>query len=301
MIHHIVANTNITSMNNILTDNLDYNRPIKIAEDVYWVGFNDPERGLHCNPYLILEGQEAILIDGGSRPEFSRVMMKIMQTGVEPSRISTLIYHHYDPDLCGSLPNLEDIIDRRDLRIISQHENNVFIRYYAVRSEMLCIKRMGYAMTFASGRRLRFIPTPYSHAQGAFMTLDEKTGILFSSDIFGSFHVENARWNLFQEFSQSCQHCTQALHHGQHCTTTNIHCELASIIAFHREIMTSNAALRYAIQQIRALKPRMIAPQHGSVFYRAQDINIVIERLLTLDDVGIDGFLQQERRNLESI
>ena len=49
--------------------NLNYDRVIQIAEGTYWIGFCDIEAGLHCNPYLIIDGEEAVVIDGGSRPD----------------------------------------------------------------------------------------------------------------------------------------------------------------------------------------------------------------------------------------
>ena len=52
---------------------------VEIAEGIYWVGFYDAQSGLHCNPYLIVDHDEALVIDGGSRPDFVTVMMKIMQ------------------------------------------------------------------------------------------------------------------------------------------------------------------------------------------------------------------------------
>ena len=48
------------------TGDLNIN-PIEIAEGIYWLGYTNNNVGLHCNPYLIREGDEAVLIDGGSR------------------------------------------------------------------------------------------------------------------------------------------------------------------------------------------------------------------------------------------
>lgn len=90
-------------MNAEMKDPLDYEKVIPIADDIYWVGFYDKPSGLHCNPYLIIDGEEAVVIDGGSRPDFPTVMMKILQTGIEPSSITAMIYQHYDPDLVGSI------------------------------------------------------------------------------------------------------------------------------------------------------------------------------------------------------
>jgi flavorubredoxin len=80
-------------------DAIDIERSVEIAEGVYWVGYYDEQAGLHCNPYLIVDNDEAVVIDGGSRPDFATVMMKILQTGIAPNQISGLLYQHYDPDL----------------------------------------------------------------------------------------------------------------------------------------------------------------------------------------------------------
>ena len=69
-------------MLNIDIASIDYENPVEIAEEIYWVGFYDAQSGLHCNPYLIIDNDEAIVIDGGSRPDFATVMMKILQTGL---------------------------------------------------------------------------------------------------------------------------------------------------------------------------------------------------------------------------
>lgn len=277
-------------MSRIPKAKLDYSRPIALSEDVYWVGFNDPKRGLHCNPYLIVDGDEAVLLDGGSRPEFSTVMMKIMQTGVLPGTISTLIYHHYDPDLCGSIPHLEKIIDRPDLKLVSQAENNIFIRYYSVRSRMYCIEAMERRLTLKSGRTLRFIPTPYAHSPGSFMTYDEKSGILFSSDIMGSHSVAD-KWDLYFNLSPECENCTEpGPGDGPHpCSRTGHPCPFIGIDRFHRVIMTSNKALQLAAHRILELSPAMVAPQHGSVIRGEKEIRLLAQHLYNLKGVGIDG------------
>lgn len=277
-------------MSDIINQNLDYSRPIKLAEDVYWVGFADLPAGLHCNPYLIVDEGEAVLIDGGSRPDFAEVMMKIMQTGIEPASISTLIYHHYDPDLCGSIPNLEDIILRDDLRIVSHRENNIFIGYYGTRSRLMCVESMGYDLKLKSGRVLKFFRTPYAHSPGSFITLDTKTGILFSSDIFGSYGPKK-EWDLFMELPELCHSCKEKhdMKTDFSCATINAFCPLPGILNFHRRIMTSNHALQYALKQVSKAIPSIIAPQHGSVLHKDVDIRTIMDRLLELDDIGMDS------------
>ncbi len=267
--------------------NLDYDGPVKIAEDIYWIGFYDRDAKLHCNPYLIVDGDEAVVIDSGSRPDFPTVMMKILKTGVRPENIRALIYHHYDPDLCGGIPNLEDIIDRPDLKIISDFQNNIFIRHYAVSSELVSLKQLDYAFTFSSGRRLTFHATPYSHAAGSFITLDEKSGVLFTSDLFGSYASE---WELFLSLEVECALCDDFAN----CQNKRSYCPLPDIINFQQMVMTSGTALRHALSVIRGLEFTTIAPQHGSVINSPRDIDLILDRLEHLENVGIDRIILQE-------
>jgi hypothetical protein len=120
-----------------------------------------------ANPYLIREGDEAVLIDGGNRDDFSSVMLKILRTGIRPSQICRLIYQHYDPDLCGNLPQMEALIGTKELRIISHKENNVFIQYYSSKTPRLDFRDLGNQFTFATGRKLAFYATPFCHSRAA--------------------------------------------------------------------------------------------------------------------------------------
>ncbi|MDR2022521.1 MAG: MBL fold metallo-hydrolase [Hungatella sp.] len=266
---------------------LNYNEYVKIAEGVYWVGFFDENAGLHCNPYLIADGDEAVLIDSGSREDFSTVMLKVMRTGVSPGRISRLIYQHYDPDLCGNIPHIETLINSEDLKIISHHENNIFINYYSVSTPKQCIEQLGFHFEFASGRRLEFIRTPYSHSPGSFVTYDVKTKILFSSDIFGSY---DHNWSLFTLIGHECRDCTPR----KICPITQKVCQIKGIINFHQRNMPSKKALEYALERIEKLDISLIAPQHGSILDTFEAQEIVIKRLRELTKVGIDYFLEDE-------
>lgn len=267
--------------------NLDYSEYIEIGEGVYWVGYWDKEVGLHCNPYLIVDGDEAVLIDSGSRNDFTTVMLKIMRTGTNPSKIKRLIYHHYDPDLCGNIPHIESIIRNKDLKIISHAENNIFIKYYSVRSPMECIEKMGLEYRFESGRCLKFIRTPHAHTSGCFITYDTKTKILFSSDIFGSYDFD---WDLYTLIGEECEDCAP----DRICPITKKDCQIKGILEFHQRIMPSKKALDYALERIEEMDISLIAPQHGSILHTKKSQEIVIKHLKNLKDIGIDYYLKGE-------
>lgn len=269
---------------NTTEESLDYSRPVQIAEGIYWVGFHDLQSGLHCNPYLVVEGSEAVVIDGGSRPDFPSVMLKILSTGCEPSAIEALIYQHHDPDLCGSIPHFEDIIDRPDLKIIADKSSHMFIRHYAVSSKLFSLADYSNGFRFATGRELRFIPTPYAHTEGSFATFDSKTKVLFTSDLFGSYGF---KWDLYLKLDRQCAACTD---HSR-CPNHKAYCPLPDLLGFHQHVFHSTRILRYALRQLADIRFSIIAPQHGSIIKDADSIAIVRDKLASLEAVGIDRII----------
>jgi len=263
----------------------DYDRPIEIADNIFWTGFHEKISNFHCNPYLVVEGDQAVLIDAGSRPDFAIVMMKILQTGIAPEQIAALIYHHIDPDLCGSMSNMVDICKNPGLMVLSDPDNNIFLSYYIEREKRALLQSIddyGMKFTFA-GRTLQFFKTPYAHSTGSFVTYDKKTKTLFSSDLFGSV---SRQWELFLNLEEDCYGCDDY----DRCIRQKKYCPLPDILEFHKKVMTSEKALHYSMDVIGNLDLEMIAPQHGSILSKKKDINFLIEKLGSLKKVGIDAF-----------
>lgn len=262
-----------------------YDRPIAIADGVYWVGFHDERADLHCNPYLVVEDEEAVLIDAGSRPDFAVVMTKILQTGVAPRRIKALVYHHSDPDLCGSMANVVDMVGNPELMIITEKSSYAFLAYYLGKEHhhfLTCLDEIGFRLSVGK-RLLTFHHTPYCHNAGSFITYDTGRGILFSSDLFGSF---SRQWDLYLNLSEDCYHCRDY----ERCMNNRPYCPLPDILAFHRKIMPSGKALRLAMETIGRMEITTVAPQHGSVVVKKADIAFLIRLLTALDGVGIDAY-----------
>ncbi|MGM0417643.1 MAG: MBL fold metallo-hydrolase [Thermodesulfobacteriota bacterium] len=273
-------------MENQLGEKLTRTNPVEIGKGVYWVGFYEDFTGINCNPYLITEGEESVLIDGGSRPDFPSVMMKILKTGISPENIKSLIYQHYDPDLCGSIPHLEHIIDSENLKIISNAENMMFIKHYGGRSETVSLKELNYKYRFSSGRTLEFFNTPYAHSEGSFVTFDTQTKILFTSDLFGSY---SKKQNFYLDVPEKCFDCKNRT---EVCSETKDKCFLKDIEMFHKKVMTSERSLRYALEVISSIPFDIIAPQHGSIIKDFKSAVLVIKTLKELKDVGIDASLK---------
>lgn len=263
-------------------------RPVAIEEGIYWVGARDEFSRLQCNPYLLVEGDKAVLIDGGSRTNFATVMMKILQAGVDLQNIIALIYQHPDPDLCGSMPNILDLCRNPDLKVISMASNHLFIQYYIDRQLLSMLEKvedLDFMFSF-NGRRLRFIPTPYAHSAGSFATYDERTGTLFSSDLFGSL----CGGDLFINLDEKCALCSDM----NLCRLGRDRCPVEDILEFHRQVMPTRSVITYALEKIGKLDVHMLAPQHGNVIQGGRDVGIVMDLLRNIDQVGIDRLPAQQ-------
>lgn len=262
----------------------DYDRPVKVAGDVTWVGIHDASSGWLSSPYLVIDGEEAVLIDAGSRADFAAIMMKIMQTGIVPASIVALIYQNYNPRLWGSLQHLEMIISRSDLKIISDQTNLLFLQPYSEVATLVSLDQLNYRFTLSSGRTLEFIKTPFSPAAGSFMTFDTKSGVVFTGDLFSTYACQR---NLFLEFKEDCRTCKGEALIECH----SLSCPIMDILRFHKEIMSSERALKLALDRLAELPFTTLAPQHGSVISKPEDIVLVCELLSGLKGVGVDGII----------
>ena len=265
--------------------NLEYDRPVSIADGVYWVGTYNPDTGWLSSPYLVVdEDGEAVLVDGGCRSDFASVVMKMMQAEVFPWSIAALVYQNYNPRLWGSLPHLETLINRPDLRVVSDVANLMFIQHHSGSAPLVALEDLHFEYKFSSGRRLKFIKTPFAHSAGSFVTFDEKSRVLFTGDIFSSY---SRHWQFKLELRPECKTCPDSDMRSAQCG----YCPVKEMLDFHADIMSSERALKFALERIAGIPFRIIAPQHGSIIGKSDDIVFLSERLSTLSGVGIDGII----------
>jgi len=237
----------------------DYDQAIEIAEGVYWIGYYDEEASVHCNPYLIIDDDESIVIDPGSIPHFPIVSRKIVSR-IHPRQIGYIILSHQDPDLCGGLPVLEKIIGRDDLKLVAHRKAAIYIAYYGVTSPFFLPEDNDYRLILKSGRELKFVFTPYAHGPGTIVTYDTRTKILFSGDIFGGMSRD---WELFANESSE-----------------------ENVIQFSQVIFPPGDVMKKNLAKIESLDISMVAPQHGSIIKR-EEVSKYIELLKNLE-CGID-------------
>jgi len=238
-----------------MKNNVDYTQAIEIAENIYWIGMYLVGDSFQCHPYLILNGNESILIDPGSMLEFEETVRKV-ETITPLSSIKYIILHHQDPDLAAAVPAIEKLINRDDLLVVTHSRMTVLIKHYLIKSNYYEIDKMDNKLTCTSGFELEFLTTPYCHSPGAFVSYSPKTKVLFSGDIFGGIEESwefYAREDYFEKAKQ-----------------------------FHAEYMPSKDIFNFALSKIEKLDMELIAPQHGSIIQKKY-IPDLIEKMKDLD------------------
>ncbi|MEN8177660.1 MAG: MBL fold metallo-hydrolase [Pseudomonadota bacterium] len=239
--------------------NFDNNSAVAITRDIYWIGFYEESSKLHCNPYIMIDSEDVVLFDPGSIPDFPLVMRKVIDL-VNPQDVSLIITSHQDPDVCGNLAVVEDVVEHDDIRIAAHINTLRLIQHLGLKSKFYAVNQNDNQISLKSGRILEFVPVPFLHAPGAIMTYDRKTRSLFSGDVFGAI---DDHWSLFADkgFPENMK-------------------------AFHQAYMPTNAILRPAMERLQTMDIDCILPQHGSVI-EGDRVEVAIDYLKNLP-CGID-------------
>lgn len=245
---------------------LDLSKPVELKDGIHWIGAVTTDTSLHCNPYLLIDGDEAVLFDPGSMLHMGGVLKKLLCM-VDLKMIKYVVVHHEDPDVCASIPLLERM--GGDFKIVTHAKSAVLIRHYNVTSEFYYVSRSqnDRKLILKSGRVLQFYPAWFCHFPGAIMTYDAKSKILFTGDLFGGLSNE---WNLFADKSY-------------------VH----AMNAFHENYIPSTRILNIVLKQLDGLDIDIIASQHGSIINK--DIDFFINTLKNLK-CGVDFFLTDDQK-----
>ncbi len=248
---------------------LGVSEAILIAPNIYWVGMHLKNDPFQCHPYLIKNGNESILIDPGSMLEFDETVRKI-KTLINMQDIKYIILHHQDPDLAAAVPEIEKLINRDDLLIVTHSRMSLLVKHYLIKSNYYEIDKNNNKLLTSSGLELDFLTTPYCHSPGAFVSYEPISKVLFSGDIFGG--IEES-WDFYAD------------------ETYFLKAKL-----FHQEYMPSKDIFNYALAKIEKLDINLIAPQHGSVIEKKY-IHQLIQDMKNLDC----GLYIEEKYNRELI
>ena len=225
---------------------------LQLISGIYNVGISQQQHGLDCNPYLLVDGDEAVLFDPGSKFDYERVIENINEI-IPLEKIKYVVLHHEDPDFCAAVPLMEE--RGLNAQIVTTWRSMTLIQYYDIKSPYYLVDENDLVLKLSSGRTLQFILTPYLHFAGSFTTYDPMTKTLFSSDLFGAFSYNPT---LYADDDY-----------------------MEKMLTFHEHYMPSNSVLRPVMEIFSHLSIDRILPQHGSMI--VDKIKIYINALKELE------------------
>ncbi|MDD4050899.1 MAG: hypothetical protein PHR28_03220 [candidate division Zixibacteria bacterium] len=229
-------------------------KPHPVAPGIWWVGCIDETSGQSQNPYLLMDDDEAVLINPGScaRQHHQLVCGKV-DSLIPPERIHYIVVHHNDPQRCAALPQAEKRAGRT-VRIYAPTAAVESVRHYGCTSPIVPLDN-GDSIILKSGRTIDFYATPDLPMIGSGFFYDGRTKTIFSGNLFGFIPGD---WNLFAP-PLSWQ----------------------SLIPPVSGAAASKKALLCALNKIERLAPERICPQQGPII--DDDIDRYIEAIRKLE------------------
>lgn len=237
------------------------NKVIYDDGNVKWIVFgrdtSKPNAVIDTNEYAIVSGDEVILLDPGGTEIFPYVLSAVSEM-VDLKNLKKFLCSHQDPDIFSSLPLWMAICPEAEIYMSWVWAE--FITHFGKESARNFTKVPDRGMDITlGGTKLQIIPAHYLHSSGNLNVFCPTSGILFSGDLGSAllpadypFWVED--FELHTKYMQK----------------------------FHERWMPSNTAKNSWIRKVRALKPKMICPQHGAIF-KGEDVNRFLDWLENLE------------------
>ncbi len=235
-------------------------KPIKITDNIYWVGGIDwdlrnfhgylTQRGSTYNAYLIID-EKVTLIDTVKYYLFDEMMERITSV-IDPSKIECIISNHVEMDHSGSLPMIKEAAKNAVVYTSPNGEKGLKAHY----KTDLNLRVVKSGDTLNIGRRnLNFILTPMVHWPDNMISYLPEEKLLFSNDAFGQHIATSERFD--DEYR-------------------------LDIIREEAKKYYANIVLPYSMQVKKALEAagkldiRTIAPSHG-IIWRSHVKDILAE------------------------
>jgi len=232
--------------------------------DYKWIMYGrDPEKShyvIDTNEYMILTEDGAILMDPGGTEVFPPVVAAISKD-VHVGKVHTFICSHQDPDIMSSLPLWMGLCPKAKIYMSWVWTGFVAHFGHEYAPNFVAVPDEGISIRISKNLEpIQLIPAHYCHSSGNFSVYDPNSKILFSGDIGGAILPNDHVQLLVENFDQHIQYME----------------------GFHKRWMPSNKAKLAWIKRVRALKPNLICPQHGSVF-SGENVNKFLNWLEALD------------------
>jgi flavorubredoxin len=225
----------------------------EIAPDVFWVGVKHHNRrlfdaliplpyGTSYNAYLIVGSKKTALIDTVN-PGFEKELLEKISERIDPAKIDYVIMNHAEPDHANAAKDVLALAKNAKL-VASAKGKEAAMMYFDIPVERIMVVDESSEIDLG-GKTLKFVDAPWLHWPETIFTYLEEDKILFPCDFFGS-HL------AVGEF--------YADEYGNENTL-----DMAKLY-FAEIMMPFRKPGQTAIEKVKKLEPKMIAPSHGLIW-----------------------------------
>ena len=165
--------------------------PVKLTENVYWVGAVDwdvrdfhgysTNRGTTYNAFLIMD-EKITLIDTVKKSLKNDMLARISEI-VDPTKIDYIVVNHVEMDHSGSLPDMVKLVNPEKI-ICSKMGEKALIQHFHQKDWPYQIAKPTENVSLGA-KTLSFLETRMLHWPDSMFTYLMEDKILFSSDAFG--------------------------------------------------------------------------------------------------------------------
>ncbi len=235
-----------------------------VAEDIVYVGASDRRlakfenlfpipRGVAYNSYVILDEKTALMdtVDTSVSAQY----LENIAAALNGRPLDYLVIAHMEPDHCSTI---EAVLMRwPTVRLVCNDKSANIMKEYYFHDDTSAVDaalRMGEGDTLSLGKHtLTFLMAPMVHWPEVMMSYDSATGVLFSADAFGSFGALGG--SIFED---------QLDFQGEWLPDARRY--YANIVGKY------GGPVQKVLKKAAALDIRTIAPLHGPIWRRPEDI-----------------------------
>jgi len=225
----------------------------EIAPNVFWVGAKHHNRrlfdgliplphGTSYNAYLIVGSKKTALVDTVN-PGFEKELLAKISERIDPAKVDYVIMNHAEPDHANAARDVLAVAKTAKL-VAGVKGKEAAMMYFDIPEERIMVVNESSVIDLG-GKTLKFVDAPWLHWPETIFTYLEEDKILFPCDFFGS-HL------AVGEF--------YADEYGNENTL-----DMAKLY-FAEIMMPFRKPGQTAIEKVKKLGPKMIAPSHGMIW-----------------------------------
>ncbi len=226
---------------------------IAIAPNVFWVGVKDYNRrlfdgliplphGTSYNAYLIVGKDKTALIDTVN-PGFEKDLVDKIAQHTDPTKIDYVIMNHAEPDHANAAKHILSVAKNAKL-VAGAKGKEAAMMYFDIDASRIDVVDENSRIDLG-GKTLKFVDAPWLHWPETIFTYLEEDKILFPCDFFGSHLAGGAFYS--DEYGDE-----KAL-------------DMAKLY-FAEIMMPFRKPGQTAIEKVKKLAPKIIAPSHGVIW-----------------------------------